>query len=88
VKAVRFDRHGGVDVLQVIDVPQPEPGPGEVLVKVKATGINPGEAKIREGQYPATLPSGEGADLAGIVEQRGPGVTGFASGDEVIGLAG
>jgi Zn-dependent alcohol dehydrogenase len=44
VKAVRFDRSGGVNVLEVVDVPRPEPGPGEVLVAVKAAGINPGEA--------------------------------------------
>jgi NADPH:quinone reductase-like Zn-dependent oxidoreductase len=44
-KAVRFEEYGGVDVLHVVDVPQPEPGPGQVLVQVKATSINPGEAK-------------------------------------------
>jgi NADPH:quinone reductase-like Zn-dependent oxidoreductase len=88
-KAVRFDDYGGVDVLKVVDVPTPVPGPGQVLVAVKAAGINPGEAKIRDGlfrdQFPATFPSGEGSDLAGIVTQVGPGVTGVAAGDEVIG---
>jgi NADPH:quinone reductase-like Zn-dependent oxidoreductase len=88
-KAVRFDDYGGVDVLNVVDVPRPVPGPGQVLVQVKAAGINPGEAKIREGQYaeqwPATFPSGQGSDLAGVVAGTGPGVTGFAAGDEVIG---
>jgi NADPH:quinone reductase-like Zn-dependent oxidoreductase len=88
--AVRFDDYGGIDVLKVVDVPRPVPGPGEVLVQVKAAGINPGEAKIREGllaaRYPATFPSGEGSDLAGIVAQTGPGVPGFAAGDEVIGF--
>ena len=48
-KAVRFDRYGGIDVLQVVEVPRPVPGPGQVLVRVKVAGINPGEAKIREG---------------------------------------
>ena len=88
-KAVRFEEYGGVDVLQVVEVPRPEPGPGQVLVQVKAAGINPGEAKIRAGllhaRWPATFPSGQGSDLAGIVAQAGPGVTGFAAGDEVIG---
>jgi NADPH:quinone reductase-like Zn-dependent oxidoreductase len=88
-KAVRFEEYGGVDVLNVVDVPQPVPGPGQVLVRVKAAGINPGEAKIREGlmhaRWPATFPSGQGSDLAGTVTQTGPGVTGFAAGDEVIG---
>jgi NADPH:quinone reductase-like Zn-dependent oxidoreductase len=88
-KAVQFDKYGGVDVLQVREVPRPVPGPGQVLVQVKAAGINPGEAKIREGLldslYPATFPSGEGSDLAGIVAEAGPGVTGWTAGDEVIG---
>ena len=89
MKAVRFDEYGTVDVLKVIDVPTPAPGPGQVLVQVKAAGINPGEAKIRAGllaaRWPATFPSGQGSDLAGVVTQTGPGVTGFAAGDEVIG---
>ena len=88
-KAVQFDHYGGVDVLQVREVPRPVPGPGQVLVQVKAAGINPGEAKIREGlldaMFPATFPSGEGSDLAGIVAETGPGVTGWSAGNEVIG---
>jgi NADPH:quinone reductase-like Zn-dependent oxidoreductase len=90
MKAVRFDRYGGIDVLQIADVPIPEPSRGEALVKVKAASINPGEAKIREGllhaMYPATFPSGEGTDLAGIVTKLGPGVDKFKVGDEVIGF--
>jgi NADPH:quinone reductase-like Zn-dependent oxidoreductase len=89
VKAVRFGEYGGVDVLDVVDVPVPEPGPGEALVQVRAAGINPGEAKIRQGllhsRWPATFPSGEGSDLAGIVTRTGNGAAGFAIGDEVIG---
>jgi NADPH:quinone reductase-like Zn-dependent oxidoreductase len=89
VKAVRFDEYGDIDVLNVVDVPTPVPGPGQVLVQVKAAGINPGEAKIREGllasRWPATFPSGQGSDLAGVVAATGSGVTGFATGDEVIG---
>jgi NADPH:quinone reductase-like Zn-dependent oxidoreductase len=90
VKAVRFDRYGGIEVLQVADVPTPEPSHGEALVKVKAASINPGEAKIREGllhaMWPATFPSGEGSDLAGVVTKVGPGVESFTVGDEVIGF--
>jgi NADPH:quinone reductase-like Zn-dependent oxidoreductase len=89
VKAVRFDEYGGVEVLKVVDVPRPVPGAGQVLVQVKAAGINPGEAKIRAGllaaRWPATFPSGEGSDLAGIVAETGPGVSGVSVGDEVIG---
>ncbi len=88
-RAVRFEEYGGIDVLKVVEVPHPVPGPGQVLVRVKAAGINPGEAKIREGllhaRWPAVFPSGEGTDLAGIVAVTGPAVTGFSAGDEVIG---
>jgi len=88
-KAVRFDEYGGIDVLKVVEVPRPVPGPGQVVVQVKAAGINPGEAKIRAGamaaMWPSTFPSGQGSDLAGTIAETGAGVTGFAAGDEVIG---
>jgi NADPH:quinone reductase-like Zn-dependent oxidoreductase len=88
-RAVRFDHYGAVDVLNVVEVERPVPGPGEALIKVKAAGINPGEASIREGRmhdrWPATFPSGEGSDLAGVVEEVGDGVDAFKVGDEVIG---
>lgn len=90
-KAVRFDEYGDIDVLQVVDVPRPSPGEGEVLVQVKAAGINPGEAKIRRGalhqRFPATFPSGQGSDLAGTVEEVGPAVEGFSPGDAVVGFS-
>ena len=89
-QAVRFDRYGGIDVLDVVDVEPQDPGEGEVLVRVKAAGINPGEASIREGavhdRWPATFPSGQGSDFAGVVEAVGAGVEGVAVGDEVIGF--
>ena len=88
-KAVQFDEYGGPEVLQLAEVSLPLPGPGRVLVQVKAAGINPGEAKIRDGllhaRWPATFPSGQGSDLAGIVADTGPGVAGFTAGDEIIG---
>jgi NADPH:quinone reductase-like Zn-dependent oxidoreductase len=88
-KAVRYDEYGGIDVLHVVDVARPAPGPGQVLVEVKAAAINPGEAYVREGRYhdrwPATFPSGQGSDLAGVVAELGAGVEGFAVGAEVIG---
>jgi NADPH:quinone reductase-like Zn-dependent oxidoreductase len=89
-RAVRFDKYGGIEVLQVVEVERPIAGPGKVLVRVKAAGINPGEASIRKGlfaeRWPATFPSGQGSDLAGIVEEAGPGVTNVGVGDEVIGF--
>ena len=89
-RAVRFSEYGGIDVLQVVEVERPVPGPGQVLVRVKSAGINPGEAAIRTGvmheRWPATFPSGQGSDLAGVVEEVGDGVEGFATGDEVIGF--
>jgi NADPH:quinone reductase-like Zn-dependent oxidoreductase len=89
-QAVRFDEYGDIDVLKVVEVPRPMPGAGQVLVKVKAAGINPGEASIRKGllhaMWPATFPSGEGSDLAGVVEEVGPDVARFGVGDEVLGF--
>lgn len=89
-RAVRFDQYGGLEVLKVVEVDRPVPGPGKVLVRVKAAGINPGEASIRKGlfaeRWPATFPSGQGSDLAGIVEEVGPEVTSVVVGDEVIGF--
>jgi NADPH:quinone reductase-like Zn-dependent oxidoreductase len=93
-RAVRFDRYGGRDVLYVADIDRPVPGAGEVLVEVRAAGINPGEAAIRTGalheQFPATFPSGEGSDLAGVVIEVGSPLAGdgeFAVGDEVLGFS-
>jgi NADPH2:quinone reductase len=88
-RAVRFDHYGDHSVLEVVDVEIGGPGPGQVLVEVRASGINPGEAAIRRGllheQHPATFPSGQGSDLAGIVVARAPDVTGFALGQGVMG---
>ncbi len=89
-KAVRFDGYGGIEVLRVAEVPRPSPGPGRALVQVKAAGINPGEASIRKGvfaeRWPATFPSGQGSDFAGVVAELGPGGSRFRVGDEVIGF--
>ena len=90
-KAVRYDEFGGIDVLRVDEVERPTPGPGQVLVRVKAAGINPSEAAIRAGAlaqvFPSTFPSGQGSDLAGLVEEVGAQVADFAPGDEVIGFS-
>jgi NADPH:quinone reductase-like Zn-dependent oxidoreductase len=89
-RAVRFNHYGDVDVLEVVEVARPTPAAGQVLVAMKAAGINPGEASIRKGLlddiFPTTFPSGEGSDIAGVIEEIGPGVSGYAVGDEVIGF--
>jgi NADPH:quinone reductase len=86
---VRFDRYGGIGELYVTEVEIADPPPGEVVVAVRAAGVNPGEASIRKGllhaAFPATFPSGEGSDLAGVVTAVGDGVKLFARGDEVVG---
>ena len=90
MKAVRFDRYGDVDVLEVRTVPRPIAGAGRVLVKVRTAGINPGEASIRKGllhaRFPATFPSGQGSDLAGLIVEVGDGASVFQPGDEVFGF--
>ncbi len=89
MKAVQLDQYGGVDVLEVREVADPVAAPGRVVVAVKAASVNPGEISIREGRmherWPATFPSGEGTDLAGVVQEVGDGVSGFSPGDEVLG---
>jgi NADPH:quinone reductase-like Zn-dependent oxidoreductase len=89
-RAVKFDRYGGIDVLRIVEVDRPVPGPNQILVRVKATGINPGESAIRQGamanRWPATFPSGQGSDLAGVVEEVGIGVKNVAVGAEIIGF--
>ncbi len=86
---MRFDRYGGIGELYVTEVEIADPPPGEVVVAVRAAGVNPGEASIRKGllhaAFPATFPSGEGSDLAGVVTGVGDGVKSFARGDEVVG---
>lgn len=89
-RAVRFNEFGDVGVLKVVDVPRPTPAPGQVLVAVKAAGINPLETKLRNGSMremiPTTFPSGQGLDLAGQVAELGAGVDGFTVGQDVVGF--
>lgn len=88
-KAVRFNEYGGTEVLYIADVDVPHPSSGELIVAVRAAGINPGEGALREGSlramFPVSFPSGEGSDLAGVVSETGAGVKSFAVGDEVLG---
>jgi NADPH:quinone reductase-like Zn-dependent oxidoreductase len=90
-KAVRFDSYGAADVLKVVEVEDRSPATGEVRVRVVTAGINPGEIAIRQGalqdRFPATFPSGEGSDFAGVVVEVGDKVDGLSVGDEVIGFS-
>lgn len=77
--------------LQATALPRPTPGPGQVLVRIHASGVNPLDLKIRAGQAPHArhpLPAVLGMDLAGVIEQVGEGVRGWEPGDEVYGLTG
>jgi NADPH2:quinone reductase len=85
-RAVVIDEFGGPDVLKLREVERPTPGPGELLVRVVASGTNPVEAKIRQGKAipDLPLPAVLGGDVSGVVEAVGPGVDDFAVGDEVF----
>ena len=83
MRAIEVKKTGGPEVLELVDVPRPEPKTGEVLVRIAASGVNFIDTYFREGRYPAPLPFIPGQEAAGVVEQLGEGVTGFAVGDHV-----
>lgn len=83
MKAIQIQEIGGPEVLQLAELPIPEPGPGQVLIRVEAIGVNFIEIYFRKGQYKTALPLIPGSEAAGTVEELGPGVTGFAAGDAV-----
>jgi NADPH:quinone reductase-like Zn-dependent oxidoreductase len=85
MKAVRIHEYGGPEVLQLEEVPVPEPGEGQVLVRVRAAGVNPIDWKLRQGYRSVPLPETMGIDFSGVIEAIGSGVTEFAAGDEVCG---
>ena len=84
MKAIRIHEDGGPDVLQYEDVPDPEPGEGEVLVRLAAASLNHLDVWVRKGLPSVPKPRILGADGAGVVEALGPGVDGFAVGDRVV----
>lgn len=91
MKAVVVHQYGGPDVLKFEEYPDPVPGPGEVLVRVAATSVNPIDYKRRAGLtkdfYPIKFPGLMGVDIAGTVVKVGPGVEGFSIGDQVFAIA-
>jgi len=90
MKAIQFHQYGGPEVLALVEIPQPRPGPDEVLIKVHAAAVNPIDWKLRAGHmkdiFPLVLPSTPGWDVSGTVEETGADVTRFKRGDEVYAL--
>jgi NADPH:quinone reductase-like Zn-dependent oxidoreductase len=87
VKAARFSRFGGPEVLEIADLPDPHPGPGQVRIAVCAAGVNPSDWKKREGLMDPELPQTMGHEAAGVVDELGEGVADVAVGDRVFGLS-
>lgn len=88
LKSIRFTKYGGPEVLELVDLPIPEVKEDEVLVRIKATGINYADTARREGQYvvPTPLPFTPGLEIAGEVVQIGDSVQNFEKGDRVLAL--
>ena len=87
VKAAQFSRFGGPEVLEIVDLPDPHPGPGQVRVAVRAAGVNPSDWKKRQGLMDPELPQTLGYEAAGVVDELGEGVADVAVGDRVFGLS-
>jgi NADPH2:quinone reductase len=87
MKAIQILETGGPEVLQLADLPIPHPGPGQVLIRVEATGVNFIEVYFRKGQYKASFPLTPGSEASGTVEELGPRVQGFVAGDLVASVS-
>ncbi|KIA66763.1 NADP-dependent oxidoreductase [Nocardia vulneris] len=89
MRAVRFAEYGGPEVLELTEVPEPHPGPGQIRIAVRAAGVNPHDWRVREGQFrrirPIELPTGLGQDAAGVVDEVGAGVSDIEVGAYVLG---
>lgn len=88
MKAVRFNRFGGPEVLEIVDLPRPHPGPGEVRIAVRAAGVSLTDEKRRQGLMDQELPQTLGYEAAGVVDELGDDVPGVAVGDRVFGFCG
>jgi NADPH2:quinone reductase len=84
MRAIEIEKTGGPEVLVLRELPVPQPGPQQVLVKIEAIGVNFIDIYLREGRYPAKLPFVPGQEAAGVVTALGPGVSGFKVGDRVV----
>jgi NADPH:quinone reductase-like Zn-dependent oxidoreductase len=87
MKAVRFSQFGGPEVLEIVDLPDPHPGPGQVRIAVRAAGVNPSDWKKRAGLMDEELPQTMGYEAAGVVDELGEGVADVSVGDRVFGFS-
>jgi NADPH:quinone reductase-like Zn-dependent oxidoreductase len=88
MKAAQFSRFGGPEVLEIVELPEPHAGFGEVRIRVRAAGVNASDWKKRSGQMDQELPQTMGYEAAGVVDEIGDGVTGVQLGDKVVGVGG
>src|SRR5260370_38236299 len=87
LKAVGFNQCGAPEVLEIVDLPDPHPGPGQVRIAVRAAGVNPSDWKKRKGLMDGELPQTMGHEAAGVVDELGEGVADVAVGDRVFGFS-
>ena len=87
MKAARFSRFGGPEVLEIVDLPDPHPGPGQVRVAVRGAGVNASDWKKRQGLMDQELPQTMGYEASGIVDELGEGVTDVTVGERVFGFS-
>jgi NADPH:quinone reductase-like Zn-dependent oxidoreductase len=87
VKGIQYSEFGGPEVLELVELPDPHPAPGQIRVAVRAVAVNPVDWKVRRGLMGGELPQTTGREVAGIVDELGDGVTDVALGDEVFGFA-
>jgi NADPH:quinone reductase-like Zn-dependent oxidoreductase len=87
MKAARFSTFGGPEVLEIAELPDPHPGPGQVRIAVRAAGINPSDWRKRKGLMDRELPQTMGYEAAGVVDELGEGVTDVVVGDRVFGFS-
>jgi NADPH:quinone reductase-like Zn-dependent oxidoreductase len=86
MKGLQFCRVGGPEVLEIVDLPDPHPGPGQVRIAVRAAGVNASDWKKRRGLMDQKLPQTMGYEAAGVVDELGEGVTDVVAGDRVFGF--
>ena len=87
MRGIQFSRFGGPEVMELVELPDPEPGPGQIRLAVRATGVNPIDWKVRSGAMGGDLPRRTGQEVAGVVDKLGDGVTGVEVGEAVFGAA-